>query len=73
MATMKVSWRSQRSFCASHLRQSGAGAAPFGTTVRILLYQQNPRLDFYLVETIDLDPAQQGWVPAPFLQFEPPA
>jgi hypothetical protein len=56
----------------SHLRRTIVGAAPCGTNVRIKLYQQNPVLDFYLVETIELDTSQEGWVPGPFLEFEPP-
>jgi hypothetical protein len=59
-------------FYDSHLRYSVVGSAPSGTEVRIVLYQSNPTLDYYQVETIDLDPPQTGWVPAPFLTFEPP-
>jgi hypothetical protein len=55
----------------SHLRYSIKGQAASGTAVRVVLYQQNPALDYYLVETIDQEPRQEGWVPAPFLQFEP--
>jgi hypothetical protein len=56
----------------SHLRGSVTGAAPSGTPVRIILYQRNPTLDYYRVETISLDSPQDGWVPAPFLRFDPP-
>jgi hypothetical protein len=56
----------------SHLRLSITGAAPTGSRVRILLYQQNPVLDFYMVESLDLDSPQKGWLPAPFIQFEAP-
>jgi hypothetical protein len=56
----------------SHLRQNVAGAAPSGTPVRIVLYQSNPALDYYLVETLGVEPEQEGWVPAPFLTFDPP-
>jgi hypothetical protein len=54
----------------SHLRQSVAGQAPNGAEVRVVLFQQNPTLDYYLVEAVD-DPTQEGWVPAPFLTFDP--
>lgn len=54
----------------SHLRQSIVGQAPHGAQVTIVLYQQNPTLDYYFVESID-DPTQEGWVPAPFLAFDP--
>lgn len=56
----------------SHLRLSIAGAAPTGAAVRVLLFQGNPTLDYYVVETLNLEPSQEGWVPAPFLQFQPP-
>lgn len=53
----------------SHLRLSIKGRAPHGSRVEILLYQENPVLDYYLVKTIDLDPSLEGWVPAPFISF----
>jgi len=53
----------------SHLRLNIAGAIPSGTEVKIILYQQNPTLDYYMVKTIDFNPPQEGWVPAPFLSF----
>jgi len=55
----------------SHLRLSIAGSIPSGTEVKIILYQQNPFLDYYMVRTVDFDPPQEGWVPSPFLSFEP--
>jgi hypothetical protein len=55
----------------SHLRYSITGAVQSGTEVQILLYQQNPELDYYLVRTIDQNESQEGWVPAPFLSFVP--
>lgn len=55
----------------SHLRLSIKGQAPSGSRVRVILFQENPVLDYFLVETIDHQPKQQGWVPAPFLSFEP--
>ena len=56
----------------SHLRLRITGTAATGASVRILLFQENPTLDYYMVETLDLEPSQKGWVPAPFLLFEPP-
>ncbi|MGD1994573.1 MAG: DUF3179 domain-containing (seleno)protein, partial [Anaerolineae bacterium] len=56
----------------SHLRNEVTGTAAHGTEVRILLYQSNPELDYYLVETVD-GSDQEGWVPAPFLSFEQPS
>jgi hypothetical protein len=54
----------------SHLRNEITGEAPSGAAVRILLFQHNPKLDFYMVETIGVNPKQTGWVPAPFLSFQ---
>ncbi len=54
----------------SHQRFSLTGSAPHGTQVEILLYQENPVLDFYLVKTLGPDP-QEGWIPAPLLSFDP--
>lgn len=55
----------------SHLRFEVTGKAPHGSEVKILLYQGNPVVDYYLVKTTDTDAPQEGWVPAPFLSFEP--
>lgn len=56
----------------SHLRKRITGAAPSGAEVQVKLFQANPELDYYLVRTVSHTPPQEGWVPAPFLQFEPP-
>lgn len=57
----------------SHLRSAVTGALPTGTSVRVILYQNNPVLDFYLVRGEDPDgTTHEGWVPAPFLAFEEP-
>ena len=54
----------------SHQRLSIAGVVPHGTEVKIILYQQNPSLDYYMVKTVDFDSPQEGWIPAPFLSFQ---
>lgn len=54
----------------SHLRVSVTGSAPHGTEVEIVLFQENPVLDYYFVR-IRGDSVQEGWVPEPFLSFEP--
>jgi hypothetical protein len=54
----------------SHLRISVTGGAPHGTEVEIILFQENPVLDYYLVR-IPGDSPQEGWVPEPFLSFAP--
>lgn len=54
----------------SHSRLSIAAEAPHGTQVQILLYQQNPVLDYYLVKIEGAPKPNEGWVPGPFLSFE---
>lgn len=55
----------------SHSRRAVTGQAKSGTAVRVLLFQDNPTLNFYLVKTLGEKP-QEGWVPAPFLQLRSP-
>lgn len=52
----------------SHLRLDIAASGPHGAEVTVLMYQPNPVLDYYLVDLPDQVP---GWIPAPFLSFEP--
>ncbi|MBF6595472.1 MAG: hypothetical protein IVW51_13660 [Thermaceae bacterium] len=54
----------------SHTRNRIIGQAPSGTPVRIKLFQANPKLDYYFVQTL-VQPRQEGWVPAPFLRHQP--
>src|SRR6266567_8072425 len=56
----------------SHERLHITGAVPSGTEVQVELYQANPVLDFYFVRANTPTGPQKGWVPAPFLQFNPP-
>lgn len=51
----------------SHLRQSVVGSAPHGSQVEILLFQENPVLDYYYVRV----GSKEGWVPEPFVSFDP--
>ena len=55
----------------SHARRSITGRAPSGAEVEVVLSQTNPTLNDYLVRTVG-DEVQEGWIPAPFLSFEPP-
>jgi len=55
----------------SHLRTKVVGQIPHGGCVRIKLSQANPTLHYYLVRSLDLEPIQEGWIPAPFVSFEP--
>ena len=55
----------------SHLRNRIAGQLYAGTPVDVLLRQENPTLNYYFVRSIGVAPAQSGWVPAPFVTFEP--
>lgn len=54
----------------SHLRRSVVGSAPTGTEIEIILFQVNPSLNYYLVRTVGLQENVEGWIPAPFVDFE---
>lgn len=54
----------------SHNRNRITGKALSGTKVKVLLFQANPKLNYYLVRTLS-EPRQEGWVPAPFLRLKP--
>ena len=53
----------------SHLRLEVTGRVEHGGEVRVILFQENPVLDYYLVEAAGTD--AEGWIPAPFLSFDP--
>lgn len=53
----------------SHLRRNITGEAATGTEVKIILFQNNPSLNYYFVKTVGENP-QEGWVPEPFLTLE---
>jgi hypothetical protein len=55
----------------SHLRMHIVARAPHGTQVKVLLFQQNPNLDYYLVKVEEAPLPNEGWIPAPFLSFSP--
>ena len=46
---------------------------PAGSVVDVVLFQDNPELDFYFVEWHGPDGAETGWVPAPYLDVAPGA
>jgi hypothetical protein len=54
----------------SRAQKKVVGSAPNGSRVKILLYQANPVLGFYLVRTLNTGMVQEGWVPAPFLRLK---
>jgi hypothetical protein len=54
----------------SHLMNAITGQVYPGTHVKIELSQTNPTLNFYFVKTTGVEPAQSGWLPAPFLSIE---
>ena len=55
----------------SHSRFNITARAPHGSKVTVILYQQNPVIDYYFVRIVDGTAPNEGWVPAPFLSFEP--
>lgn len=54
----------------SHMRRAVVGQVYPGTRLRVELRQNNPTLNYYFVRTIHVEPAQSGWIPAPFIEFE---
>ena len=54
----------------SHMRLNIVTEAPHGSQVKVLLYQSNPYLDYYLVKIEGAEQPNEGWVPGPFLSFE---
>ena len=56
----------------SHLRRKVVTKAPHGAEIKILLSQSNPELDYFLVKIIGGEQPNEGWIPAPFVSFEPP-
>jgi hypothetical protein len=56
----------------SHLRLDISARVPHGSEVEILLYQQNPVTDYYLVKVIGAEEPNEGWIPGPFLSFTTP-
>ncbi|MGQ9850757.1 MAG: hypothetical protein ACUVSU_12000, partial [Aggregatilineaceae bacterium] len=57
----------------SHSRLRISAQAPHGSEVKILLYQHNPVVDYYLVKVVGLEGPNEGWIPEPLLSFEPVA
>jgi hypothetical protein len=56
----------------SHGRNAIVAAAKHGTEVEVVLFQANPVLNYYFVKIPGApQAAREGWVPAPFLSFEP--
>lgn len=55
----------------SHLRLEIAARAAHGSEVEVILYQQNPVTDYYLVKIVGAEQPNEGWVPGPFLSFSP--
>ncbi len=55
----------------SHVRQRITGQIYPGAEVQILLNQSNPTLDYYFVKTVNVEPSQEGWIPAPFVAVGP--
>lgn len=59
----------------SHNRLSITAEAPHGTPVEVVLFQSNPVTDYYMVRILAPDgtTSGEGWIPEPFLSFEPVA
>ena len=53
----------------SHARTSITGQIFPGTELQVELRQVNPTLNYYFVRTVNVEPAQSGWIPEPFIRF----
>jgi hypothetical protein len=51
----------------SHLRGAVTGTVPHGATVQLVMFQNNPVLDYWLVRWDGPDGPVEGWLPDPFL------
>jgi hypothetical protein len=56
----------------SHLRTKITGQIYPGTRVHVKLSQYNPTLNYYFVRSVNVEPAQEGWIPEPFLRIGEP-
>lgn len=55
----------------SHSRLHITAQAPHGTEVKVVLYQINPVVNYYMVKVVGSEGTGEGWIPEPFLSFEP--
>lgn len=55
----------------SHSRLRITSRAPHGTEVTVVLYQINPVVNYYMVRIVGPEGAGEGWIPEPFLSFDP--
>lgn len=51
----------------SHLRAEVTGTVPSGSAVEVVMYQNNPVLDYWFVRWEGPDGVVEGWLPDPFL------
>jgi hypothetical protein len=51
----------------SHLRAEVTGTVPDGSEVQVLMFQNNPVLNYWFVRWEGPEGAVEGWLPAPFL------
>ena len=51
----------------SHLRAAVTGHVPAGASVEVVLFQDDPELDFFFVRWNGPDGTESVWAPAPFL------
>jgi hypothetical protein len=52
----------------SHLRSAVTGTVPDGTTVELVMFQNNPVLNYWLVRWEGPDGTVEGWAPDPFVR-----
>lgn len=52
----------------SHLRSAVTGTVPDGTKVQLVMFQNNPVLNYWLVRWEGPDGTVEGWAPEPFVR-----
>ena len=52
----------------SHLRSAVTGTVPHGSDVRLVMFQNNPVLNYWLVRWEGPDGTVEGWAPDPFVR-----
>ena len=52
----------------SHLRSAVTGTVPHGSSVQLVMFQNNPVLNYWLVRWDGPDGTVEGWAPDPFVR-----
>jgi len=62
------SWFDDVHLYDSHLRSAVTGTVPHGSVVQLVMFQNNPVLNYWLVRWEGPDGTVEGWAPDPFVR-----